>query len=316
MKKILITLIVLAGFGFSLGASAATLERNLYFGLQRDTDVMKLQEFLEGNGFFASEPTGNFFSMTLKAVKAYQTQEGLPVTGYVGVMTRARINADLDKDLRDTQEAAILETGTSTPVTQEKIDAILQHIALLQSQLKAQQEAANNLAALNTQVQTQSQSLSQIVQNTTPALVAPAQTSVKVSMDKITISKVSDESFSVKNEGTETVRVNKFTFTSPITQIVGMVVGDENYQTKFAIDDKQFDTLACKGLRSLGTVSMYGNPTFDPCARKDNSAARNEIKPGETVVFQVNQLSNIQKVAGSVTNVVSGSDVAFDNVAF
>jgi len=100
MKKILITLIVLAGFGFSLGASAATLERNLYFGLQRDTDVMKLQEFLEGNGFLASEPTGNFFSMTLKAVNAYQTQEGLPVTGYVGVMTRARINADLDKDLR------------------------------------------------------------------------------------------------------------------------------------------------------------------------------------------------------------------------
>lgn len=56
-----------------------------------NNEVSLLQSFLQDIGLLASEPTGMFGNATLAAVKAFQTQKGLSPTGYVGPLTRAKI---------------------------------------------------------------------------------------------------------------------------------------------------------------------------------------------------------------------------------
>jgi len=54
--------------------------------------VTELQNFLIAQKLLTGEATGNFYGLTQKAVKAFQTSEGLPSTGFVGPMTRSAIS--------------------------------------------------------------------------------------------------------------------------------------------------------------------------------------------------------------------------------
>jgi N-acetylmuramoyl-L-alanine amidase len=53
-------------------------------------DVLLLQEKLQAMGYFPAdvEPTGYFGPATKKAVVAFQEENGLPATGFVGPLTR------------------------------------------------------------------------------------------------------------------------------------------------------------------------------------------------------------------------------------
>lgn len=67
---------------------------NLAYGsrdVDGDTYVSKLQAFLQRKGFLAVNPTGFFGTATLSAVKSFQLSEGISATGYVGPLTRERI---------------------------------------------------------------------------------------------------------------------------------------------------------------------------------------------------------------------------------
>jgi len=68
--------------------------RDLYYGMKNDKDVEMLQRCLAYLKLFPNEGrfTGNFFGLTLKAVKEFQKQYGLPQTGYVGPETRKKLN--------------------------------------------------------------------------------------------------------------------------------------------------------------------------------------------------------------------------------
>ncbi|MEK7173668.1 MAG: peptidoglycan-binding protein, partial [Patescibacteria group bacterium] len=68
--------------------------RNLFLGLRNDPDVIRLQNFLRSGGFFAyPESTGNFFAVTQQAVIQFQQTHNIsPRSGYVGSITRAKIN--------------------------------------------------------------------------------------------------------------------------------------------------------------------------------------------------------------------------------
>ncbi len=68
---------------------------NLYLGVQNKTDVICLQQFLKDRGdnvYPEGLITGNFGTLTKSAVRRFQKSSGLPETGFVGILTRAKIN--------------------------------------------------------------------------------------------------------------------------------------------------------------------------------------------------------------------------------
>jgi len=167
MKKILI-------LGLFLVPSVvfASIDINLKYGA-RGTEVTELQEFLIDKGFLSGQATGNFFSLTLRAVKAFQVANGLPSTGYFGPMSRAKANQLLTEDISTTNSAEITETGTTTQPTNTNQLAILnQQIAELNKKLEEQKQIQQQTQ--NTLQQTQ-QSVQQIQQNTTPVPYVPPQ---------------------------------------------------------------------------------------------------------------------------------------------
>lgn len=112
MKKLHIVLLVASFIIPSI--SFASIDTNLKYG-SRGVAVTELQDFLIAKGFLSGQTSGNFFSLTRKAVIAYQASVGLPATGYVGPMTRSKINDDLSIANAPAVSAEITETGTTTP---------------------------------------------------------------------------------------------------------------------------------------------------------------------------------------------------------
>jgi peptidoglycan hydrolase-like protein with peptidoglycan-binding domain len=142
MKKIIIALLVLIPT-----VSFASIDVNLKYGA-RGAEVIELQEFLIDKGFLAGTATGNFYTLTRRAVVNYQNSVKLPTSGFVGALTREKINAELATS--DDTEAEMQETGTvSTPVTTEnkpdnvrkQLDMLIQQLAELTKQ-KAQKPTA------------------------------------------------------------------------------------------------------------------------------------------------------------------------------
>lgn len=107
MKKALFGLVL---FALPLFASAASFDANLSYG-STGLDVTALQEFLTAQQVYSGPISGNFFSLTLAAVKKFQKAEGIsPVSGFVGPITRSTINTLLVAP--DSEENAT----TSTPI--------------------------------------------------------------------------------------------------------------------------------------------------------------------------------------------------------
>lgn len=80
---------------------------NLKYGAKGPA-VVSLQEFLILDGdLTGTASTGNFYTLTLNAVKLYQSQHGLPQTGYFGPMTRAIANTPIQIAPKPTQTVAI-----------------------------------------------------------------------------------------------------------------------------------------------------------------------------------------------------------------
>lgn len=101
---------------FVLGSTSfafASIDKNLKYG-QRDSEVMELQEFLIDKGFLKTAPTSFFGLLTLKAVKSYQISAGVSSTGFVGALTREKINKEIEIEIASSNEAEIKETGIVT----------------------------------------------------------------------------------------------------------------------------------------------------------------------------------------------------------
>ena len=96
MKKIAPFLVALGMFMSISVAQAAqgTFDTDLHFGIRGSASVAQLQRFLAAQGLYSGPITGNFFSLTNKAVAAFQKQYGItPSLGYFGSKTRSRVNA-------------------------------------------------------------------------------------------------------------------------------------------------------------------------------------------------------------------------------
>lgn len=58
----------------------------------KGNEVTPLQTKLHNLGFLKVNPTGSFYGLTKQAVIAFQAANGVPQTGYVGALTRAKLN--------------------------------------------------------------------------------------------------------------------------------------------------------------------------------------------------------------------------------
>lgn len=110
MKKLHIALLVT--FFVIPSISLASIDTNLKYG-SRGLGVTELQDFLIDKGFLTGQSSGNFFSLTRRAVVAYQASVGLPATGFVGPMTRTKINDDLSTVNAPAVSAEVSETGAT-----------------------------------------------------------------------------------------------------------------------------------------------------------------------------------------------------------
>ncbi|MEK7187829.1 MAG: peptidoglycan-binding protein [Patescibacteria group bacterium] len=189
MKKIYIGTLLAITLSLSLFGQANAedvFNQNLYFGISKSSEVTKLQEFLTDQGLYSGPISGNFYSLTMRAVKSFQTQQGIfPVSGYFGPLTRTKANAIANTELGISNQQSIVETGNTPPApasssVQLQLEALLKQIEFLQKQFITQSQIASTTQILqeklenqNQIIQQQSQTLNQIQQNTTPVYVPP-----------------------------------------------------------------------------------------------------------------------------------------------
>ncbi|MSU54454.1 MAG: hypothetical protein EXS48_01250 [Candidatus Staskawiczbacteria bacterium] len=85
--------------GGTVNATCGTLNHNLYAGVFNSVDVRCLQQFLAGQDsaiYPQALVTGFFGSLTRAAVVRFQAKFQIPQTGFVGILTRAKINLMLN----------------------------------------------------------------------------------------------------------------------------------------------------------------------------------------------------------------------------
>lgn len=146
MKKYLISLLLVSPFF----VFAQTFDRDLFFGIQKDSDVTKVQEFLTEQGVYSGPISGNFFSLTLQGVKTFQIKQGIsPTSGYFG--PKSRVKANLILAAQGVSSTGVAdESGSPTPAaitppktTNDTVSALMVQIQLLQQQLNALQKQQN-----------------------------------------------------------------------------------------------------------------------------------------------------------------------------
>lgn len=122
MKKLAFGLVLLALPLFA-SAQVVTFDTNLSYG-STGSEVSALQEFLVDQHLLASQfVTGNFYSITLAAVKAFQTAESItPVSGYFGPISRETANSIVameapqsEGNAATTTQPVNLSQSTTTP---------------------------------------------------------------------------------------------------------------------------------------------------------------------------------------------------------
>ena len=139
MKKYIVLFFICLPF-----LASASFDKDLYYGIQGDSQVKELQEFLTDQGLYSGPITGNFFSLTLIAVKKFQTAKYiLPVSGYFGPLTRGKANAVLSAEgvssnSINTESEATASLPMEIPKTaNDLISTLMAQIVALQKQLDA-----------------------------------------------------------------------------------------------------------------------------------------------------------------------------------
>jgi len=302
MKKILIVGIVSLIFP---SLALASIDSNLKYGATGG-EVNELQDFLIGKGFLSvSSPTNNFFSLTLKAVIAYQGSVGLPTTGFVGPLTRTKINAELANQLSQSDAQEVVETGTtSAPVVQCPTGFTC---TKSEDQTKAIQGLQNEVTALRSQVQQQTSLQQQIVVNTTPqntsntpASSAGTQTSIPTPVPECVVNNepskcliVTPESVQGGTTATITIKTPAYQFKMPN----GACVSQDNVDTCVGSNNIQGRSISISPDGKVITYTMYVPDNHSDIVQVFVNGIYNnnaQIKPGG-----VSSLSAIVKVINS-----------------
>lgn len=159
--------------------SYADFQVNLKYGAKGD-EVRELQEFLISEGHMTGNATGNFYSLTLKAVKEFQRVNNLPVTGYFGSMSRSVANQILAIDADNTE---LQELGSITAPVDTTLDKKIED-------LNKKIDAQNGIIESQRQTQTQTNViLEQIKTNTNKVMPVEPIIIVKPDLSALEFSK-------------------------------------------------------------------------------------------------------------------------------
>ncbi len=180
MRKII--LLAILAVSFIPMVTHASFDASLRYGAKGKA-VTELQEFLAQQKLYSGPITGNFYSMTLKAVTAFQKQEKLPSTGYVGPLTREKMKLYTKEKMNIQESEKPIPPADipyiSFPTNAQIITKTDDQTKILQDQLTKQQ-AQNDLLKRQIEYQKHTQrkieeSLNKIEQNTRsiPTLNAP-----------------------------------------------------------------------------------------------------------------------------------------------
>lgn len=107
MKYIILTLLIIPNLLF------ASFDKNLGYGAKGE-EVKELQEFLISEECMTGEATGNYYSITVKAVKCFQGKNGINTTGYFGTLTRTKANELLTLSMENEEVLGSVEPQTFT----------------------------------------------------------------------------------------------------------------------------------------------------------------------------------------------------------
>jgi peptidoglycan hydrolase-like protein with peptidoglycan-binding domain len=188
MKKYIIAL-----FLFLPAVSFASVDTNLKYGA-RGSEVIKLQTFLISKGFLTGQVTGNFYALTQRAVVQYQSSVNLPTTGFVGAMTREKINAELTTAI--TTQVPPKENIQITPVAQSKTFTLPNGTVV---------DANGNVVSYSKETQTQEAPISNIEVKTVSVQEASGSNQQKRGSTELY--------FSIKNNSNTEAHVSKINVT-------------------------------------------------------------------------------------------------------
>ena len=147
IKNILVGAFLALFVAVPLARAATIFENNLYYGITGSDEVIRLQEFLTEQGVYTGPITGNFYSLTKKAVIAFQVAHGINGSGYFGPLTKTKANQLLGQVME--------ESGTPVATPSNPSSTANGFIASLSAQIANLQEQLNVMRAQQTAIQQQ-----------------------------------------------------------------------------------------------------------------------------------------------------------------
>lgn len=115
MKKLIA---VLAGVLLLLPSLTMALEpfnKDLRYGMTKNAEVKRMQEFLRDEGLYKGAITGNYYTLTRDAVRKYQKNNGLKVTGLFDKVTRSKVNEGVVVS-EEVSPTPVVDSSPSIPV--------------------------------------------------------------------------------------------------------------------------------------------------------------------------------------------------------
>jgi peptidoglycan hydrolase-like protein with peptidoglycan-binding domain len=156
-------------FSLSPSVTYAAFDHDLHFGLIHSKDVAVLQTFLFQRGMYDGPINGNYFSLTKKAVIAFQIDEGIsPSSGYFGEESRKHIKI-LTEDKNFILEASSdIATSSITTANLGKVsiqdlasttNSLLQQVSDLSTKYTSLEDKISELSSSTLMLSDQFQSL-------------------------------------------------------------------------------------------------------------------------------------------------------------
>lgn len=116
MKKLIA---VLAGVLLLLPSLTMALEpfnKDLRYGMVKNAEVKRMQEFLRDEGLYTGPITGNYYALTRDAVRKYQKNNGIKATGLFDKVTRSKVNEGMVVVSEEVPPTPVVDSSPSIPL--------------------------------------------------------------------------------------------------------------------------------------------------------------------------------------------------------